>query len=336
MPKEATAPPPSLMQMASGFWISQSVYVAAKLGLADLLRDGPRSSEELARQTKTDPLSLFRLLRTLASVGVFAQNAAGTFEITPLAQGLLEGPGSAKAAILMMGEEHYRSWGELLHCVRTGATAFEKIYGKPIFDYLSEHPEQAKIFDAAMTSIHGHETQAMIEAYDFAKIGTLVDVGGGNGGLLCTVLEQTPGLRGVLYDLPSVVERATKSIEARKLSSRCSAVGGSFFESVPAGGDAYLLRHIIHDWYDDKASIILKNCRKAMKPEGRLLVIETVVPPGNDPGFVKLLDLNMLVIPGGMERTEEEYRSLYASCGFRLDRVIPTRAEVSILEGTPI
>jgi hypothetical protein len=219
--------------------------------------------------------------------------------------------------------------------VKTGETGFERVYGKPIFDYLSEHPEQAKIFDAAMTAIHGHETQAMIEAYDFSALGTLVDVGGGNGSLLCTVLEQNPRLRGVLYDLPGVVARAQENIKARGLADRCTTVGGSFFDAVPPGGDAYLLRHIIHDWYDDRASIILRHCRKAMKPNGRLLVIETVVPPGNDPGFVKLLDLNMLVIPGGTERTEDEYRTLYASCDFRLARIVPTRADVAVIEGVP-
>jgi hypothetical protein len=187
-----------------------------------------------------------------------------------------------------------------------------------------------------MTSIHGAETQAMLDAYDFSPFTTLVDVGGGNGSVLAAVLGRHPGLRGVLFDRPDVVERAGPNLQAAGLQDRCAAVGGNFFESVPAGGDAYLMRHIIHDWDDEQSLAILRNCRKVMRPAGKLLLVETVIPPGNDPCFAKLLDLNMLVIPGGLERTEREYRELLAAAGFGLARIIPTRAEVSVIEGVPV
>jgi hypothetical protein len=234
---------------------------------------------------------------------------------------------------VMMGEEHYRAWGEILYSLRTGRPAFEHLYGQPLFEYLAEHPEQARTFDAAMTGVHGPETRAMLDAYDFAGVGTLVDVGGGNGSTLCAVLLDYPAMRGILFDRPDVVERARADLQAAGLAGRCATVGGSFFASVPPGGDAYLLRHIIHDWDDEQALTILRNCRRAMKPGARLLVVESVIPPVNEPSFGKLLDLTMLIMPGGRERTEAEYRQLYSAAGFRLSRIVPTERDVSVLEG---
>ena len=328
-------PPPELMnRMLTGYWISQALYVAAKLGLADLLTSGPRSADDLAQATKTDAPSLYRLLRALASVGVFADDGSHRFSLTPLAECLRSDvPGSQRALAIMSGEEHYRSWGDVLYSVQTGKPAFDKLYGMPVFEFLSKNPEQATVFDAAMVGVHGRETAAMTDAYDLSGVAVLADIGGGNGSLLTTVLQKYPTMRGMLYDLPGVTERARANLRAAGLADRCQVIGGNFFESVPGGADAYLMRHIIHDWDDDRASMILRNIHRALGKEGRLLVVEGVIPPGNDASFGKLLDLTMLVIPGGKERTEEEYRKLYEACGFRLTRIVPTRAEVSVIEG---
>lgn len=324
-----------LVQMVTGYWISQAIHVAAKLRLADLLADGPRASNDLAVQTNTHPRSLHRLLRALASVGVFRENAAGQFETTELSDHLRDEPGSLHPVALMMGDEHFHSWGDLLHSVRTGQPAFDQRYGKPIFDFLSENPARAQVFDAAMTGFHGPETAAMVAAYDFSEIETLVDVGGGNGTVLRAVLRRYPRLRGILYDLPGVIERARQQIEQDGLADRCQTRAGSFFESSPAGGDVYLMRHIIHDWNDEQCGTILKHIRRVIPKTGRLLIIEMVIQPGNEQTAAKFLDLNMLVLPGGMERTADEYRELLARSGFRLDRIVPTPTEVSVVEATP-
>lgn len=327
--------PPELMnRMLTGYWSTQCLYVAAKLGIADLLISGPRTAEELAVVTSTHAPSLYRLLRGLASLGVFAEVEGKKFTLTPLAECLRSDSSSSQRALaIMSGEEHYKAWGELLYSVQTGKTAFDMLYGMPVFDFLSKHEEQAKNFDAAMVGVHGRETSAMTDAYDFSTFGVLADVGGGNGSLLTTVLKRNPQLKGMLYDLPGVTERAKASLQAAGVLDRCQVIGGSFFESVPAGADAYLMRHIIHDWDDEKCITILKNIHSVIKPDGKLLVVEGVIPPGNDPNFGKLLDLTMLTIPGGKERTEEEYRELFAAGGFQLTHIVPTAAEISIIEG---
>ncbi len=327
--------PPELMnRMLTGYWSTQCLYVAAKLGLADLLVAGPRSAEDLAKATSTHAPSLYRLLRGLASMGVFAEGTEKKFSLTPLAECLRSDvPGSQRSLAIMSGEEHYKAWGELLYSVQTGKIAFDKLYGMPVFDFLSQNEEQAKNFDAAMVGVHGRETAAMTDAYDFSSFGVLADIGGGNGSLLTTVLKKHASLRGLLYDLPGVTERAKTSLQTAGVLDRCRVIGGSFFESVPAGADAYLMRHIIHDWDDEKSITILKNIAAVIKPEGRLLVIEGVIPPGNEPNFGKLLDLTMLTIPGGKERTQQEYRELFAAGGFQLTRIVPTAAEVCIIEG---
>ncbi len=261
-------PPQLLLQMLTGYWVSQAIYVAAKLGIADLVKPAPQTSATLAQATGTHAPSLYRLLRMLASVGIFVEDSQGRFGLTPLAQCLVDGPGSQRAAALMMGEEHFRAWGDLEHCIRTGKTAFEHIFALPVFDFLSQHPDKAKIFDAAMTGIHGAETQVMLDAYDFSGIGTLVDIGGGNGSVLGAVLKHYPAMHGILYDLPGVSARASDTFASLGLSERCQAVGGSFFEKVPGGGDAYIMRHIIHDWTDEQSLTILRHCRAAMEPHG--------------------------------------------------------------------
>ena len=329
-------PHDQMARMITGYWVSQMVYVAAKLRIPDRLADGPKTAEELAQATGTYARSLYRLLRALASLGVFTEGDDHRFSPTPLADALRSDvPGSQWAMAIMMGEEQYRCWGDLLESIRTGQTAFERLYGQPIFDYFAGHPEQARIFDAAMTGIHGPETQAMLDAYDFTGVGVLADIGGGNGSTLVGILERHPEMRGILFDLPGVVERAGAGIEAAGLQGRCEVVGGSFFEAVPGGADAYLLRHIIHDWDDERATAILRTVRRAMGEGARLLVVEGVIPPGDEPSFAKLLDLTMLVAPGGLERTEEEYRRLYEAAGFRLRRIVPTAAGVDVIEGEP-
>ncbi|WP_406701228.1 methyltransferase [Singulisphaera sp. Ch08] len=330
---ELTAPE-QMARMITGSWISQAVYVVAKLGIADRLKDGPKGVEELAQATDTHARSLYRLLRALASVGVFSEDSAGKFQLTPLAETLRsDEPNSQWAMAVMMGEEHYQSWGELLASIRTGETAFDRIYGQPIFDYLSERPEQAAVFDAAMTSIHGRETQAFLDAYDLSGINVLADIGGGNGRNLIGILLRYPQMKGLLFDLPHVIERARLNLEQAGVADRCQLIGGSFFDSIPVEADAYFMRHIIHDWNDEKSTQILRNIRRSMPEQAKLLVVEHVLPAGNAPSFGKLLDLNMLLLPGGVERTEDEFRRLYATAGFQLSRIVSTQGDLSVVEG---
>ena len=328
--------PPTLGSMMSGFWISQSIYVAAKLGIADLVHEAPQTAEQLAAATDTQPEALYRLLRALASVGIFREDEQHRFVLTPNADLLRSDvKNSQRAMAIMSGEEQFVSWSEALYTVRTGKNAFEKVYGAPVFDWLSKHPEQAALFDRAMQSVHGRETAAMLDAYDFSTIRVLADVGGGNGSVLGSVLARHPQLRGMLCDLPGVIERAKSSLAKADFADRLRTVVTDFFVEVPSGADAYLMRHIIHDWDDEKSLRILQNIRRAMPADGRLLVVESVVPPGNDPSQAKLLDLHMMVVPGGKERTEEQYRELYQAAGFQLASITPTTAEVSVIEGRP-
>lgn len=326
------SPQQQISRMISGNWMAQALYVVAKLGLADLLKDGPRTADDLAATTDSHPRSLYRLLRTLASMGVFVEDEHQRFSLTPLAECLRwDKPGSQWAMAITAGELFYKAWGDLLYSVQTGRTAFEKVYGQPIFDYFGDHPDKAKLFDETMVGVHGRETAAMLDAYDFSGIRVLADIGGGNGSTITAILKKHTNMRGILFDLPNVAERAEANIGAAGLQDRCEVIGGSFFESVPRGADAYLLRYIIHDWYDDKAGAILKNVARAMGHDGRLLVVESVISPDSPVG--KMLDLAMLVLPGGEERVAEEYRILFQSAGFRLNKIVPTKAEVSMIEG---
>jgi hypothetical protein len=330
---DGNSPHAQLDRMITGYWLSQAIYAAAKFGIADLLKSGPRSVEELSQKTSTNPDALYRLLRALASVGIFAEGPPRQFSLTPLAEPLQAGvPDSKRALALMSGDEQFKAWTEIVYSIETGKKAFDKVFGKPIFDYLGEHLDKAQIFDAAMVGIHGRESGAVQKAYDFAGINTLVDIGGGNGSQLIELLQANPSMRGVLFDLPHVVERAKAPIAAAGLASRCELASGSFFESVPAGADAYFMRHIIHDWEDEKSLTILRNCHRAMPAHGRLLIVESVIPPGNEPFGGKFLDLVMLLIPGGKERTEEEYRTLFTQTGFELSKIVPTNSEVSVIE----
>jgi len=322
-----------LDQMISGYWISQAIYAAAKFGIADQLKDGPKTVEELAGATATNPDALHRLLRALASVGIFAERESRHFSLTPLAEPLrTDVAGSKRALALMMGDEQFRAWAEIEYSIRTGKIAFDKVFGKPVFDYLGEHPDKARIFDAAMVGIHGREANAVLNAYDFSGISMVADIGGGNGSQITEILKKHSRMKGILFDLPHVIERAKERIHASGLMDRCKLVSGSFFDAAPEGADAYILRHIIHDWDEEKCLTILRNCHRAMRSASKLLVIESVIHSGNEPFLGKFLDLHMLLIPGGKERTESEYRSLFERVGFELTRVVPTGAEVSIVE----
>ena len=332
-PKDLSSPE-TLLQMMTGYWISQAIYAAAKLGIADLLKDGPKSSDELAQATGMHGRSLYRLLRALASVGVFVESADGRFGLTPLAEYLQSGvPGSMRAFALLQSELQYRAYGEVLHSVKTGETAFNLVCGQELFPYLTQHPTAATVFDEAMTGYTTQVAAAVAAAYDFSQFGTLVDVGGGHGTLLTAILQANPALHGLLFDLPHVAEDAKKRIAAAGLAERCTIIGGDFFATVPTGGDAYLLKWIIHDWDEERAVVILKHCHRAMAENGKLLLIEAVIPSGNTPFFHKFIDLTMLVIAGGRERTEAEYRTLFEAAGFKLTQIIPTSSEMSVIEG---
>lgn len=327
------SPHEQLGGMISGYWLSQAIYAAAKFSIADHLKDGPMSVQQLAEVTSTHPDALYRLLRALASRGIFAEGEPRQFSLTPLAEPLQSDvPGSKRAMALMSGDEQFRAWAEIEYSIRTGEIAFDKVFGQPIFQYLGDHPDKAKIFDAAMVGIHGRESDVILDAYEFPGIGVLADIGGGNGSQITRILQKHKGMKGVLFDLPHVIERAENPIEAAGLVDRCELRCGSFFESVPSGADAYMLRHIIHDWDDEKSLMILRNCHQAMSTDSKLLVVESVIPAGNEPFGGKFLDLVMMLIPGGKERTRDEYRTLLWDAGFELTRVIPTTTEISIVE----
>jgi hypothetical protein len=326
-----------VIQMATAYWVSRAVFAVAHFGIADLLKDGPQAAEALAAATGTHGPTLRRVLRAVASIGVFRTDEQGRFALTPLGAALQsDAHGSARSSVIALaGDLWWPAWGEFLHCVRTGETGVGKVYGANIFDLLAQDPENASHFDAAMIGFHGAEPPAVAEAYDFSSVGTLVDVGGGTGNLLITILNTHPQLRGVLCDLPHVASEAERNVTTAGLAERCRVVPGSFFEAIPAGGDAYLLSHIIHDWHEDECLRILANCHTAMGAGGRLLIVESVLRAGDEPDLGKILDLVMLVSPGGQERTEQEYRALLKKAGFKLTRVVPTRSPVSVVEATP-
>jgi hypothetical protein len=332
------SPAARLMQMIFGFATTQAISVAARLNLADLLKDEAKSADELARATGTQPGALYRLLRTLASVGIFAEDDAARFSLTPLAELLRSNtPDSLRDFSIFIGADwHWRAWGDLFGSVQSGQPAFEKIYDKAFFEYLGENTGSARVFNNAMTSISTISSGAVVDGYDFAGIDKLVDVGGGHGMLLSSILEKYPRMSGIIMDAPSVIKGTKEAIEARGLSERCGVVGGDFFASVPAGGDAYIMKHIIHDWNDERASTLLRCCHRQMPAEGRLLVVEMVIPEGNAPSFGKLMDLEMLVLLRSFERTEAEYGELFKQSGFRLTRIVPTRSAYSVIEGVPI
>jgi hypothetical protein len=326
-----------LTQMITGSWISRAISVAAQLRIADHLKDGPRSAEELAVAAGVAPGPLYRVLRALAGAGVFTQQADRRFRLNPLAELLRDGGSdSVRALAVVIGAEQDRCWDDLFETVRTGETAFGRLYGQPYFTYLGEHHEEAQLFDAAMTGFSGRAMRAVLDAYNLSGVGTLADVGGGLGTNLTAALRRYPAMRGLLFDRPHVVERAQPLLKAAGVSTRCTVEGGDFFETAPRGADAYMLGHIIHDWDDAGAGRILDNLRRAMSAGSKLLLVEYVLPEGDGPSFGKWLDVHMMVLLGGRERTRAEYRTLLADHGFQLTRVVPTAGEISVVEGVPV
>ena len=333
---DASAQPPDayLLQIAFGPMVAQALYVAAKLGVADHLAEKPLPVSELAARTRTHERALYRILRSLASAGVFAETDPHVFALTPYAEPLRSDvPNSMRNGVIFMGEEwHWRVWNDMLYSVQTGKPAWGHVHGAEVFDYFAANPEQSEIFNRAMTDGSSGIAPAVVESYDFSGFATLVDIAGGHGYLLAQVLKGFPGVRGILFDVPAVVEGAGALLEKEGVAARVERVGGDFFASVPRGADAYMMKHIIHDWDDERAVKILDNIRAAMPDDGKVLIVETVVPAGNEPHYSKLLDLEMLTSPGGVERTEEEYRELLAAAGLRLARIIPTSSPYSIIE----
>jgi hypothetical protein len=328
----------TLLRLINGYYVTQAIHVAASLGIADLLADGTRTSDDLAHEAGADPDTLYRLLRALASVGVLHEGDGRLFSLTPLGELLRSDvPGSLHGWAAYAGRPYFwAAWAELLHSVRTGENAFRHVHGQDIWSYRADRPEESALFDAAMKALTGASIAAVIDAFDFSRFGTLVDVGGGNGALLASVLAANPALRGVLFDQAHVVAGADQVLEAAGVADRCQIESGDFFEAVPEGGDAYLLRSIIHDWEDEESRAILRVVRAAMPEGAALLVVERDLGAPNEDAPVKFSDLNMLVGPGGRERTQDEYAALLESTGFRLVGVTPTAGTHAVFEGISV
>jgi len=317
--------------------LSRTVSTIAELGIADLVQAGqPQPVEHLARATKTHEASLYRILRFMAGYGVFRESGNRRFDHTPLSAALRsDAPGSYRAAAQLF-HHIFAAWDGLHQTLLTGEPAFKTVFGEPIFDYVPQHPELGPIFDAGMTSMNYYETAAMLDAYDFTGIDVLADIGGGNGSLISAVLPRYPNTKGILFDLGHVVGRAKENLRAAGVAERCSVIEGSFFESIPAGADAYLFRHIIHDWTDEQSIQILGRCREVIPSSGKLLIVDCVVPEGNAPSPAKDMDLIMLTYPGGQERTEAQFRALLGASGFELKSITPTTTMISVVEGKPV
>jgi hypothetical protein len=327
-----------LIQMAAAIWKARAVYAAARLDLADLIANGQRSAEELARATGTHAASLHRLLRALASCGVLTEAEPARFALTPLGAALRTGaPGAARATVLTLaGDWQWKAWDRFLYSLRTGQPALLEVFGKSLFEYLAANPEDSARFNEAMVGMHGADGPAVVEAYDFSSFKTVADLGGGAGMLLTTILQANKHLRGTLVELSETVPAARSLVEGRGLSDRCDVVAGDFFREVPFGHDAYILAHVMHDWTDEQGLPILRNCRKAIPKHGRLLIIEAVLPPGDAPHEGKMMDLLMLTVTGGVERTEDEFSVLLAAADFKLSRVIPASTHQSVVEAVPL
>jgi hypothetical protein len=325
-----------LRRLIDGYQVSQAIYVAATLGIADRLADGPRTSDELATATGSHPGALYRLLRALASVGIFREED-GRFSLTPLGQSLrTDVPESVHGWAGFIGRPYYWSaWGHLLDSVRTGRNAVRSLYGKSVWEYRAERPDESAIFDRAMMALNREADRSLLQAFDFGRFATIVDVGGGNGAFLAALLAEHLGMRGVLFDQPHVVSGAKPVLEAAGVADRCVIVDGSFFQAVPELGDAYVLKMILHDWEDPGAIAVLRSCRRAIPQTGRVLVVERVLGPPNEDRETKFSDLNMLVSPGGRERTLDEFADLFESAGFRVEGATPTSSGFQVIEGAP-
>jgi O-methyltransferase domain/Dimerisation domain len=324
-----------LMNLVSGKYVSQAISVAAELGVADVLGNGFKSAAEIAEAVNASEDGVYRLLRALASVGLFTASGKRKFKLTPLGKLLRrDSVETVRGFSCLMGHNTaWLPWGELRHSIRTGKPAFDHVFGAPIFEYLGKTPEASAVFDGAMTSLSTFESTAVVNAYNFSGIGTIVDVAGGRGYLIAAILKANRKARGILFDLPHVTSGAAELLRERGVADRCEIVSGDFFTSVPNGADAYVMKHIIHDWDDERAGQILRTCHRAMPSGAKLLLVDVVIPTGNGLRYGKLLDLEMLVMtPRGRERTGEEFRDLLKQCGLRLARVITTATYLSVVE----
>jgi SAM-dependent methyltransferase len=337
-PGQGTPPTEAMMGLITGYWVSQAVGVAAKLGVADVLADGPQPAEAVARVVGADGPALYRVLRLLASLGVFQEGPPGSFALTPLGETLRsDSPGSVRNfAITETEPGHWLPWGHLLDSVRSGGPMAQQALGMELFDWYAKNPEEAGHFSAAMGNLSALAASELVRVYDCSAVRRVVDVGGAHGVLLSAVLRANPAAQGVLFDLPHVVATARDAIAAAGLGDRCEFVSGNFFEAVPEGADLHLLKQIIHDWNDERAAQLLGNCHRALAPGGKLLLVEMLIPSDDRPSPAKGMDLNMLVLLGGRERTQEEFGRLLASAGFRLERVIPTHSPFSVIEAAPV
>lgn len=319
-------------ELMSGAWKSRAIHAAAMLRLADLLKERPLRLCELAERSGCHAASLLRLLRALASIGIFEEQAPGLFATTGLGR-CLESNAMRDVTLMMHADWHDAAWGELVHALRTGESGFAKAHGKDLFSWLASHAEGAELFSRAMTSGRAHREVGVAAACDLSQAKLVVDVGGGHGSLLLSLLEANPHIKGMLCDLPHVASEAQRQIEKAGMQERCSAVGADFFRDVPRGGDAYVLAHVIHDWSDEASGRILGNCASAMVPEGRIWLVENILPANNSPSRAQWLDLEMLVMtPGGRERTERDFGELAASSGLTLISVRPTEGSRAVIE----
>jgi hypothetical protein len=336
-PAAAPLPPPAqLRELIAGFRVSMMVGVVAELGIPDILHRGPKSAEDLARETKTHGPSLYRVLRTLASFGVFGEDESHRFRQTAVSELLrTDAPGSQRElARSVVREMSWRSNGQMLQVVRTGKTGMQLAFGMELWDYLSKHPADEQAFNYRMSSNTKRESAEIVKAYDFANAASLVDLGGGEGVLLAEILNTNPTARAALFEQASVIEAAKRSLDA-EVARRIEFVTGDFFKAVPEGRDIYILKNIIHDWDDDQSVAVLSVCRKAMKRDSKILLVEGVVPAGNVRSPTKIMDINMLVMTGGRERTEAEHQAILTKAGLRLSRVIPVTPSTSIVEAVP-
>ncbi len=335
------SPSEVMLQLTSGLSVASAVYAVVKLGIPDLIGDETKTAAELAEATGTHAPSLYRLLSMLTSIDLLTRNEDDRFALTPVGATLRKDvPGSLRAwALSQLDEEHYRAWGDILHTVKTGGTAFKHQFGMDVWQYRAQHLEQSQLFDESMANLIGMFNQALLESYDFSSIQNMVDIGGGNGSLLINILKHNPHMRSIVFDSPHVAEGANLRVAEAGLSDRCTSVGGDFFVSVPSGGDMYVLSRVIHDWDDEHSIAILKNCRRVMSPEHKLLLVERVIPSQIDSSSksqsIMRSDLNMMVMVGGQERSEAQYAKLLNSAGFQIKRVIPTRSVMSIVEAVP-
>lgn len=338
--QQSAAPPPAarLMNIATSYWDARAVHVATELGLSDYLAHGPLSAEELAVKAGVNALSLYRMLRGLAAIGVYEHTAEDKFALTPMSDVLRrDAPNSVRDGVLLFGHEMFwRSWGDLRGGVESGEVPFQRIFGQPFFDWLTATPAAAQTFDGGMTALSRPILATLLESYDFSTARKIIDIGGGHGSLLSAILQRYPAASGVVFDLPHVAAEATKQFAAAGLHARAQAVGGSMFESAPKGGDLYVMKWIMHDWDDESCVSILRHCRAAMQPSGKILIIDRVLPERvtESPQMrnVIMADLLMMIHLTGRERTERQFRGLFAQAGVQLARVIPTQSAVSLVE----